>query len=64
MAEEVANNYFDQIQNKVIEISSVQKHVDELKLQEAALQKNVAALQESAKTTKEAVKRTARRSPN
>lgn len=39
LAEEVANNYFDQIQNKVIEISSVQKHVDELKIQEAALQK-------------------------
>lgn len=54
LAEEVANNYFDQIQNKVIEISSVQKHVDELKIQEAALQKNIAALQESDKATKEA----------
>ena len=53
LAEEVANNYFDQIQNKVIEISSVQKHVDELKIQEAALQKNIAALQESAGITKE-----------
>lgn len=54
LAEEVAANYFDQIQNKVIEISSVQKHVDELKIQEAALQKNIAALQESAEITKEA----------
>lgn len=53
LAEEVANNYFDQIQNKVIEISSVQKHVDELKIQEAALQKNIVALQESAGITKE-----------
>lgn len=34
LAEEVAANYFDQIQNKVIEISSVQKHVDELKIQD------------------------------
>lgn len=54
LAEEVAANYFDQIQNKVAEISSVQKHVDELKIQEAALQKDIAALQESAEITKEA----------
>lgn len=53
LAKEIANNYFDQIQNKVIEISSVQKRVDELKIQEAALQKNVASLQESAEITKE-----------
>lgn len=53
LAEEIASNYFDQIQNKVVEISSVQKRVDELKIQEAALQKNVASLQESAEITKE-----------
>lgn len=53
LAEEIASNYFDQIQNKVVEISSVQKRVDELKIQEAALQKNVASLQESTETTKE-----------
>lgn len=54
LTEEVANNYFDQIQSKIIEISSVQKHVEELKKQEAILQKNVAALQESTEITKEA----------
>lgn len=54
LAEEIASNYFDQIKNKVVEISSVQKRVDELKIQEAALQKNVASLQASSEITKEA----------
>ena len=54
LAEEVANNYFDQIQNNVAEISSVQRRVDELKRQEAVLQENVAALQESTEITRKA----------
>ena len=54
LAEEIASNYFDQIQNKVVEISSVQKRVDELKIQEAALQKNVASLQVSSEITNKA----------
>ena len=54
LAEEVANNYFDQIQNNVAEISSVQRRVDELKSQEAVLQENVAALQESTEITRKA----------
>lgn len=54
LVEEIVSNYFDQIQNKVVEISSVQKRVDELKNQEAALQKNVASLQVSSKITNKA----------
>ena len=54
LAEEITSNYFDQIQNKVVEISSVQKRVDELKIQEAALQKNVASLQVSSEITNKA----------
>lgn len=54
LAKEIASNYFDQIQNKVVEISSVQKRVDELKMQEAALQKNVASLQVSSEITNKA----------
>lgn len=54
LAKEIASNYFDQIQNKVVEISSVQKRVDELKMQEAELEKNVASLKVSSEITNKA----------
>lgn len=53
LAEEVVTNYFDQIQNNITEISSVQRRVDELKIQEAALQDNIATLQKSTEVTRE-----------
>lgn len=45
LAEEVVNNYFDQIQHKMPEFSSVQKRINSLKNQEAALQESVEVLQ-------------------
>lgn len=53
LAEEVVTNYFDQIQNNITEISSVQRRVDELKIQEAALQDNIATLPKSTEVTRE-----------
>lgn len=53
LAEEVVTNYFDQIQKNITEISSVQRRVDELKNQEAALQDNIATLQKSTEVTRE-----------
>ena len=53
LAEEVVTNYFDQIQNNITEISSVQRRVDELKIQEAALQDNIATFQKSTEVTRE-----------
>ena len=53
LAKEVATNYFDQIQNNITEISSVQRRVDELKIQEATLQDNIAALQKSTEVIRE-----------
>lgn len=55
LAEEVVTNYFDQIQNNITEISSVQRRVDELKIQEAALQDNIATLQKSTEVTRERI---------
>lgn len=52
LTEEVANNYFDRIQSKMLEFSSVQERIDGLKKQEAALQQSVESLQESAKPAK------------
>ena len=48
LTEEVANNYFDRIQSKMLEFSSVQERIDGLKKQEAALQQSVEMLQGSA----------------
>ena len=48
LAKEVANNYFDQIQ----ELSPVQERIDDLMKQEAALQQSVKTLQESARPVK------------
>lgn len=45
VAEEVVNNYFDQIQDKVLEVSSVQERINGLKEQETNLQKRVDILQ-------------------
>ena len=45
LTEEVANNYFDRIQSKMLEFSSVQERIDGLKKQEAALQQSVEMLQ-------------------
>ncbi len=47
LAEEAVNNYFDQIQSKIPEFSSVQERIDGLKKQEAALQQSVEILQGS-----------------
>ena len=44
LTEEVANNYFDRIQSKMLEFSSVQERIDGLKKQEAALQQSVEML--------------------
>ena len=52
LTEEVVNNYFDQIQSKILEFSSVQEHINDLKTQETALQQSVESLQESAKPAK------------
>lgn len=52
LTEEVVNNYFEQIQSKMLEISSVQERIDGLKNQEAALQQSVEILQESAEHIK------------
>ncbi len=52
LAEEVVNNYFDQIQSRVLEFSSVQEHINDLKAQETALQQSVESLQGSAKPVK------------
>lgn len=48
LAEEVANNYFDQIQDKIFEFSSMQKRMDDLKMQETALKQNVDDLRKNA----------------
>lgn len=51
LTEEVVNNYFDRIQSKMLEFSSVQEcidSIDSLKKQEAALQQSVEMLQGSA----------------
>jgi len=48
LTEEVANNYFDRIQSKMLEFSSVQERIDGLKKQEATLQQSVEMLQGSA----------------
>lgn len=54
LVKEIVSNHFDQIQNKVVAISSVQKRVDEPKMQEAALEKNVASLKVSSEITNKA----------
>lgn len=52
LAEEIVSNYFDQIQNKILEFSLVQEHINELKAQETALKQSVEALQGSAESAK------------
>lgn len=52
LSEEVVNNYFDQIQSKILEFSSVQERINGLKAQETALQQSVEALQRSAEQGK------------
>lgn len=52
LTEEVLNNYFDQIQNRILEFSSVQERINRLKTQEIALQQSVEALQRSAEQGK------------
>jgi hypothetical protein len=47
LSKEVLNNYFDRIQSRILEFSSVQEHINVLKAQEATLQKSVEALKES-----------------
>lgn len=48
LTKEVVNNYFDQIQSRILEFSTVQEHINGLKAQETALQQSVEALQRSA----------------
>lgn len=52
LTEEVVNNYFDQIQSRILNFSSVQERINGLKAQEAALQQSVEALQRSAEQGK------------
>ena len=52
LAQEVVNNYFDQIQSKMPDFSSVQERINDLKTQETALQQSIDSLQESAKPAK------------
>lgn len=54
LTEEVVDNYFDRIQSKMLEFSSVQERIDGLKKQEAALQQSVEVLQGSAEQGKSA----------
>ncbi len=49
---EVLNNYFDQIQNRIIEISSVQERINALKAQELFLQQSVESLKKNAEQGK------------
>ena len=45
LAEEVMSNYFEQIQSRILEFSSVQEHINELKKQETSLKLHVEELQ-------------------
>lgn len=54
LTEEVVDNYFDRIQSKMLEFSSVQERIDVLKKQEAALQQSVEVLQGGAEQGKSA----------
>lgn len=52
LTREVVDNYFDQIKSKIPEISTVQEHIKELKVQEEDLQKSIKKLQADAKQGK------------
>lgn len=52
LTEEVVNNYFDQIHDKMLEFSLVQERINGLKKQEVALQQSVEELQGSAENGK------------
>lgn len=47
LAEEIVNNYFDQIQNRIPEVSSVRERVNELKAQKTALEQKVEELEQN-----------------
>lgn len=47
LAEEIVNNYFDWVEDRISEVSSVQERVNELKAQEVALRQSIESLQES-----------------
>ncbi len=52
LTEEVVSKYFDQIQSRILEFSSVQERINGLKAQETALRQSVETLQESVEPAK------------
>lgn len=52
LTREVVDNYFDQIQSKILEFSTVQEHINELKAQETALRQSIETLQVGAESKK------------
>lgn len=52
LTKEVVDNYFDQIQSKILESAKVQENIKNLKVQEAALQQSIKALREDAESEK------------